>query len=344
MTTDTSDMPGTAGTDILDDLDLDSAPSRTPPMLSLDLDAVMNADPEEELSADGVKSYDFNRPHSISRRFEQNLRNVAEQFARNATVSLTSLLRSNVAIDFEVLQLRSFAEMRDNMPRPACLAATTMRPLNGQQLVQLEMNLCFVILKKLMGGRPEAEDRVRAFTEIERGIFSHFIERLLEILKTSMSKLLEVHPELVTLENNPDYIGSIPNGETLAELRFRIRLEAVEGTVHLAFPLNAFTPVRDVVDPEENVEVRSTKEVHKDRHQILDMIQSTSSELVVQMAELTLPLDSVLSLQEGDLLHLPQSVDSPLKVLIEGREVFLGEAGRVKQNRAVKLVRKLEKE
>ncbi|MEZ4388751.1 MAG: FliM/FliN family flagellar motor switch protein [Candidatus Krumholzibacteriia bacterium] len=343
MTTDTRASTGSAGTDLLDDLDLDSALEDAAD-LSLDLDAVMNADPEVETGEGGARAYDFNRPHSISRRFEHNLRSIAEQFARNATVSLTSLLRSNVVLEFEAIQLRSFAEMRETMPRPACLAATTMRPLNGQQLVQLDMNLCFVILKKLMGGRPESEDRVRPFTEIERGIFSHFVGRLLEILKGAMAKLLDVHPELVTLENNPDYIGAIPGGETLAELKFRVRLEAVEGGVQLAFPLNAFTPVRDLFDPEENVEVRSHDEVRKDRDQILGMIQSTTSELVVQMGELSLTLDRVLTLQEGDLLHLPQSVDSPLKVLIEGREVFLAEAGRVKQNRAVKLVRKLEKE
>lgn len=338
MTTDTKGM-----TDILDDLDLDSALEDAAD-LSLDLDSVMNADPEEEADAYGAKSYDFNRPHSISRRFEQNLRNIAEQFARNATVTLTSVLRSNVAIDFEVLKLRSFAEMRDAMPRPACLAATTMKPLNGQQLLQLELNLCFVILKKLMGGRPETEDRVRAFTEIERGIFSHFVGRLLETLKGAMTRLLDIQPELVALENNPDYIAGIPAAETMAELRFRVRLEAVEGTIQIALPLSAFAPVRDIFDPEEHVEVRSTDEVHQDRTQILDMIQSTSSELVVQMGELNVSLDRVLSLQEGDLLHLPQAVDSPLTVLIEGREVFLGEAGRVKQNRAVKLVQKLEKE
>jgi len=343
VTTDTSDITGNAGTDLLDELDLDSALADASD-LSMDLDEIMQADPEQEAGEGGVQAYDFNRPHSISRRFEQNLRNIAELFARSATVSLTSLLRSNVVLEFEDIQLRSFAEMREKMPRPSCLAATTMRPLNGQQLMQLEMNLCFVILKKLMGGRAETEDRVRPFTEIERGIFSHFTGRLLDTLKIATSKLLDVQPELVTLENNPDYLSGIPNGETLAELRFRLRLEAVEGSLSVAYPLNAFSPVRDIVDPEENVELRSTDEKLEDQEQILDMMQVTDSELVVQMGQVDLPLDRVLALQEGDLLHLPQSVDSPLTVLIEGREVFLGEAGRVKQNRAVKLVQKLEKE
>jgi flagellar motor switch protein FliM len=338
VTTDT-----TSSNDILDDLDLDSALEDAAD-LDVDLDAVMNADPEDEADEDGVQRYDFNRPHSISRRFEQNLRNIAEQFARNATVNLTSLLRSNVVVDFQDIQLRSFNEMRETMARPTCLAATTMRPLNGQQLLQMELNLSFVILKKLMGGRPDSDESVRAFTEIERGIFGHFAGRLLDILRGATARLLDIQPELVTLENNPDYLTGIPAGETMAELRFRVRLEAVEGSLQLAFPLSAFTPVRDVIDPEEQVEVRSPDEVHQDRNQILDMIQATSSELVVQMGEISMPLDRVLALEVGDLMHLPQSVDAPLTVLIEGREVFLGEAGRINQNRAVKLVRKVEEE
>ena len=163
-------------------------------------------------------------------------------------------------------------------------------------------------------------------------------------MRNASSKLVELNPEIVTLENNPDYVSGIPVGETMAGLRFRIRLEAVEGVLELAMPLSSFGPVRDIFDPEEHIELRSSNEMAQDRRQILDMIQATDSELVVRMGEVDMSLDRVLALREGDLLHLPQTVDSPLTVLIEGREVFLAEAGRINQNRAVKLVRKLEKE
>ena len=335
----------TAGGGILDDLDLESAlggdAGDEQVDLGVDLDQVMNADPDEE---GGVRAYDFNRPRSITRRFEQNLQHVAEQFTRVATVNFTSLLRANVAVEYQGLQLKSFAEYRDALPRPACLAAITARPLGGQSLINLDLGLCFVVLKKLMGGRPDSEERLRAFTEIERGIFNHFTGRVLEILRTAASRLVDLEPELVTLENNPDYIASIPGGETLAVLRFRLRLEAVEGVLDWAVPLSAFSPVRDVFDPEETVEVRSGHEIERDRGQILDMIQGTSSELVVRLGEIDMSLDRVMALREGDLLPLNQTVDSPLTVLVEGREVFLAEAGRINQNRAVKLVRKLDEE
>ncbi len=344
MTTETLDNTIDAGQDILDELDLDAALGDASDLdLDLDLDAVINADPEDE-ETDGVRAYDFNQPHRISKQLEQNLHNIAEQYTRAATVNLTSLLRSNVVMDFQGIQLRSFSDYRAALPHPACLAAVTLRPLNGLSLVHLDMGLCFVILKKMMGGRPDSEDKLRSFTEIERGIFNHFTMRLTDLLKTASSKLLEIHPELVVLENNPDYVSGIPAGETLACLKFRLRIEAVEGVLELALPLSAFTPVRDIFDPEEKVEVRSSVEMREDQGQILDMMQTTASELVVRLGEISMPLSRVMDLGEGDLLHLPQALSAPLTVLIEGREVFEAEAGRINQNRAVKLVRKLEKE
>ena len=60
-----------------------------------------------------------------------------------------------------------------------------------------------------------------------------------------------MRPAFVRLENNPDYLGGIPEGETLLILRFRhpgrTRSRA---RCDIAFPASAFGPVRDVFDPE----------------------------------------------------------------------------------------------
>ncbi len=69
MTTETKDTVETAASDLLDDLDLDSALNDTAD-LDLDLGAVMDADPQSDGDPDGARVYDFNRPHSVSRRFE----------------------------------------------------------------------------------------------------------------------------------------------------------------------------------------------------------------------------------------------------------------------------------
>ncbi len=74
------------------------------------------------------------------------------------------------------------------------------------------------------------------------------------------------------------------------------------------------------------------------------MVRATTSELVVVLGEIETNLEEVMKLAPGDVLHLPQSVNGPLRVRIEGQNAWLGEAGRLGQKRAVKLIQQLTKE
>jgi flagellar motor switch protein FliM len=51
-----------------------------------------------------------------------------------------------------------------------------------------------------------------------------------------------------------------------------------------------------------------------------------------------------MQLKEGDLLHLSQPVDALLLVEVQDKPMFLAEAGRVRQNRAVRLTERLNEE
>ena len=66
--------------------------------------------------------------------------------------------------------------------------------------------------------------------------------------------------------------------------------------------------------------------------------------MTVQLGEINTTLSDVMNMNLGDIINLPQSQDSPLLVNIEGQASWLGEAGRIGQNRAVKLIKQLDKE
>ena len=140
------------------------------------------------------------------------------------------------------------------------------------------------------------------------------------------------------------HLSGIAEGESLIIMKFQVKLDTVEGPVEIAIPLPAFGPVRDVFDPQDAIELRTPSELREDRRKILDMVRTTGSELVVNLGEISATLEDVLNLAVGDLIHLPQVVDAPLKVHIEGQEAWLGDAGRVGQHRAVKLIQQLNKE
>ncbi|MCB1183745.1 FliM/FliN family flagellar motor switch protein [bacterium] len=333
-----------------DDLDLDAAIGAAEDLVGavdgtgMDLDEVLNAQSDADLAVDGPRTYDFNRPHNISRTFEQNLQSMAENFAKTGGIDFTSLLRMTASIDYKGLQQCTFGEYLEELPNPTCASMVTLAPLKGYSLLHIDLGLCFVFMKKLMGGAPVSEDTVREFTEIERGINAGLVERFLEILRKSAMKLVRLDPGFVGLENNPNYLSGIAEGESLIIMKFQVKLDTVEGPVEIAIPLPAFGPVRDVFDPQDAIELRTPSELREDRRKILDMVRTTGSELVVNLGEISATLEDVLSLAVGDLIHLPQVVDAPLKVHIEGQEAWLGDAGRVGQHRAVKLIQQLNKE
>lgn len=351
MAPEDKDILESDGLEDLDDLDLDAAIGAAENLaggvddgIGVDIEDVLNADSGDEALDGGPRRYDFNRPHNISRSFEHSLQAVGENFAKTGTIDFTSLLRMTTVVEFKGLRQSTYAEYLADLPNPTCVSMVTMSPLKGNCLVYIDLGLCFLFLKKLMGGFADAEDTLREFTEIERGINAGLVNRFTEIFRKSVSKRLEVQPAFVALENNPTYLSGISEGEMLIVLKFQVRLDTIEGPMELVFPLAAFGPVKDIFDPQDLVDLRTPAELREDRRRVLEMIRGTDCEIMVQLAEIDTNLEAVMNLAVGDILNLPHGVDAPLKVHIEGRAAWTGEAGRVGQNRAVKLHTKCCKE
>lgn len=337
--------------DSLDDLDLDAAIGAATDLagavndgMDVNLEDVLNADSSSDQLGSGPRRYDFNRPTNISRNFEQNLQSVGETFAKTGTIDFTNLMRMTTTVEFLGLKQTTFGEYLEEMPNPTCGAIVTLAPFKGNSMVHIDLGLCFVFLKKLMGGLPDMEDSVREFTEIERGINAGLVGRFTEIFRKAVAKFVKVEPGFVNLENNTNYLNGIAEGEAMIILKFRVKVDTVEGPVELGLPLPAFSPVRDIFDPVQDIELRTRNELKEDRMKVLDLIQGTGTELTAELGGYETNLDEILKLKVGDILHLPQSVDAPLKIMIEGQNAWLGEAGRIGQSRAVKLIRKLTKE
>lgn len=317
-----------------------------PDMVSIaDLERVLASDSDADMVGHDVPlCYDFNRPNSISRPLEKNLRAVGEAFAEQLAVEFTGLLRSSTEIRFKDLNQCSYGEFLKGMPQPTCAALVKLEPLRGLSLVHLDLSLSYVLLQKLLGGALGDAGPEREFTEIERRINADLVRKITGILCRSMSKWLELQPSFVKLENNPAYLGGMVAGESLIVLGFGLQAGPAVGRLELAFPLSAFERVQDVFDSQETVEPRSDQELAEDRRRLLDSVQDADSELVVLLSAYEARIEDVLGLEVGDVLRLPQAVDTPLRVQVAGRDAWYGAAERVGQNRAVKLVRQVSKE
>lgn len=295
-------------------------------------------------AATEVRAFDFSRPYSISRSFEKNLRSVCDNLAKAATIHFTNQMRGNCVLEFKRLVLQTFAEFAANLPNPTCVSTATLAPLKGSSLFYMDLALAFTMLKKLLGGPAEAETRNREFTEIETSIVRSLVLKFLDLFKGSASRIVALEPRYVAMENNPTYLNALAPGDSVVVLDYLFHLDGVEGRLSFCLPIAGFEPVLSLFDPEESAEPRPPAEVRRDREIVLDLVASTEVDVVAQLSELTLSLQQILALEEGATLVLPKPIDSPLVLAVEGKPLFHGAAGRVRQNRALKLTGRLSEE
>lgn len=292
----------------------------------------------------GSDSFDFSMPQNISRQFEKNLLTLCEAFAKSISLAFTSQLRANTAIRFNKLNLTSFGEFGAELPKLTAASVVSMPPLGGFSLVHFDLDMIYVMIMRLLGGPIEETPLERKFTDIELGIGRMITERILVDLKEATAKIVELEPEFVHLENNPNYLGIIATNEPVVVLNFVICIEDLEGPLRICIPMTAFEPVWDKFDPEEISEYRTPEEVKRDRLRLFEAIKGTSASVVVKLADIDMTFQRILELQEGETIPLFKSLQSPLVLEVQGKPMFMGLPGKLNQNRALKLIERLAEE
>lgn len=342
----------TETTDTKPDLDalLDAEPGDAPDdaeELAVPADSLAAQQIDENLGTHRgypVLPFDFRRPYNISKAFEKNMLTICETFAKVSSLAFTSMLRANVAIEQDRLQLTTFGEFLRTLPELSCVGTLSAAPLSGQSLFLMDIGMSFTVMKRLLGGPIEPENDLRKFTDIEFGLARIVMGKLLDAFGQGMEKILPVEGELHTLENSPTYLGTMSNGEAVILLRFKMTVDVTEGEFIVCMPLTAFEPVWERFSPEEGVEYRNAEDVRRDRRQMLDNLQLAASDVVVNLGELCMPMARVLQIKEGDVIPLHKPVGEKLQVEVQGRTLFLGSPGKVNNRRALKITDRLSRE
>lgn len=292
----------------------------------------------------GTESFDFSHHHNLSRQFEKNLLKMGEGFAKTVSLAMTRQLRANTSIRFANLDLISYGTFSQDLSELTAVSIVSLPPLGGFSLVHFDLDVMYLMIMRLLGGPIQAVTTERKFTDIELGIGRMITDQVVEDLKESAAKLVELRPEFIHLENNPNYLGIVAQNDPVVVLNFEISIDEQQGPMRICIPMSAFEPVWDKFDPEENSEYRSPAEVRRERLMVFEAVKTSEANIVVNLAEIDLSFQRILELSEGDVIPLGKTVHSPLVLEVQGKPMFMGLPGKMNQNSALKLTKKIEEE
>jgi flagellar motor switch protein FliM len=276
----------------------------------------------ETLSVDSdVMPYNFRRPDRVSKEQIRALHLLHDRFARNLTTSLSAYLRSVTEVSLVSVEQGTYAEFLAGVPDPTSFYAISMAPLDGLAALELNPQVAFTFVDRMLGGAGRGAVLSRALTEIEQNVVDGLVKVLLENLTDAWRSVVEVDFAISGRETRPQMLQVGSPTEVVVLLGFEVRVGDTRGLLTLCIPASAIDAVRARFSRGLPRSTRQPSEA--DRQRLREALARVPLPVSATL-DAAVPARDLVSLRPGDVLSLGRAAGQPVDVRVAGSVKFGG--------------------
>jgi flagellar motor switch protein FliM len=283
-----------------------------------------------------VQVYDFRRPDRIAKDQLRSIHILHENFSRALSSSLSGFLRAYVAVNLLSVEQLAFAEFVRSLPSPTSLVALGMKPYDGNSLLEINPALVFPILEMLLGGNGLGSKHIdREITEIEQSILDGLLRIILQDLRTAWQTVSAIEFSIEGHETEPQLLQILAPNEAVVCITMEVRIGETTGTMNLGIPSILVKMLRQKFDQQwTSRKAISTEDEHQ---RVLHLLRLAELRMDARLEGARMRVDTLLELQEGDVLAFDYPVNRPLAVTVNGALRYRGEVVTTGRKRAVEV-------
>jgi len=294
---------------------------------------------KEEEKEKKIRSYDFKRALRFSKDQVRSLSRIHENYARMLTTYFSAQLRNYVHISVASVDQIPYEEFIRSIPTMTVLNIFSMDPLDGRIIFEINPNVAYAMLDRILGGRGTSLNKIENLTEIESTIMSNLFEKSLDNLQEAWASVIDIDPMLEEFEVNPQFLQLVSPNETVIVVSLNTTIGETSGMINICIPHVVLEPII----PRLSVHYWMQNEAQKERkpgeyEKLTKNISSTELELSVVLGETRITIDDLLELSKGDVLKLNQSIEEPLIMQSSDEPLFYVQPGSQKNNVAVQVI------
>ena len=312
-----------------------------------EIDALLSAISTGEMSADEmkkedevkrVKNYDFKRALRFSKDQIRSLTRVHENFARLLTTFFSAQLRTYVQITVASVDQIPFEEFVRSIPNMTLINVFEVPPLDGNILMEINPNIAYSMLDRLMGGVGTSHSNVDNLTEIETKIMTNLFERSFDNLREAWENIAEIDPMLVELEVNPQFLQMISPNETVVVISLNTIIGETSGMINICVPHVVLEPIVP------NLSVRywmqtNTKAISPEQSKMIEnRIKQAELPVIAELGTANLTIDDFLQMNVGDVIQIDQKISDPLILKVGSLPKFTVQPGKLNKKMAVQII------
>jgi flagellar motor switch protein FliM len=261
---------------------------------------------------------------------------ILDAFCQNYSISLTNQLQRTFTITKTGIDSFQFQEFLLSNKDIGAIGVLNLAPLKYGALLMIDKQLSFSMIEIMLGASTDlgALKLNRKLTTIELSVLKTVMINACSDLDRSFKPLLELKSTLLKVENNSRLVSiTDPDSEILVS-RFSVAIGDITGEIKLVFPIATLEPLREQL--KELLNVNKSKQGLWTEI-ITEELFDISTTIIAQSGIISLTINQLLALKEGEIIDLDYDPNAPLKVLVEDKLKFFAIPGLLNGKKAISL-------
>jgi flagellar motor switch protein FliM len=316
-----------------------------------EIDALLSAlttgdmDAEElkkEESEKKVRVYDFKRALRFSKDQIRSIGRIHENYARLLTTLFSSQLRTYVNITVASVDQIPYEEFIRSIPKVTVLNLYNVSPLDGRIIMEVNPNIAYGMLDRLLGGRGDSINKIDSLTEIETILISQLFDKATISLKEAWASLIDIEPELEDMEINPQFLQLVSPNETVVVVSLNTAIGEVSGMINICIPHIVLEPIISRLSVQYWMQNTTKKRDPEAADKLAKNLEKVQMDAKAILGETTMSIQQFLDLNNNDVIALNQTIDEPLILKINEEPKFHVQPGKFKNKLSVQVLEEIK--
>lgn len=317
-----------------------------------EIDALLSAISSGEMDAEELKEeetekkvrvYDFKRALRFSNDQIRSISRIHENYARLLTTFFSAQLRSYVNITVASVDQVPYEEFIRSIPKMTVLNIYSLAPLEGRIIMEVNPNIAYGLLDRLLGGQGNSVKQVDSLTEIETTLMSQLFEKAVVNLKEAWSSIVDIDPVLEEFEVNPQFLQMVSPNETVVVVSLNTEVGDASGMINICIPHIVLEPIIPKLSVHYWMQSSDRERDPEAYEKLRESIQHTEVEAKAILGTTTISINELLHLKKNDVINLDQQIDRPLTLKINDESKFLVQPGRQRNKMSVQVLEHIKR-
>ncbi|MDQ2946541.1 MAG: flagellar motor switch protein FliM [Acidobacteriota bacterium] len=268
--------------------------------------------------------FDFRRSDRIAKSQLRAIHLLHEAFARNLASSLAAYLRSYLTVNLISVEQLSYGEFLEGLPSPSCIVSLSLRPYDGNALIEISPSLVFPILEIILGGKGKNTDAwKREITEIEQNLLDTLFRIILNDLREAWKSVAVINFKIETIATEPQMVQILSPTEAVVAIAIEIRIGDASGTLNVAIPAINIKMIGQKF--EQQWMLRKTDSTEAEQTRMIGLLRQAGVTLDARLTGPRVTVRDLLELQVGDCLKFDYMIEKRIDCLVNGAGKFKGQ-------------------